>query len=62
MTIEQYLDMYLEYYKRKHKRLTFLLKRTKNKRIKKKIEFNLKVASRMVDTWKEIIDMRRIEQ
>jgi hypothetical protein len=58
MTVEQFLEMKLEFYKRKHKRLSFIERCTKNKRIKKKVNINSTVAFRMIQNFEEIIQMR----
>lgn len=55
MKAEQYIISTLEKYKRKRSRLTFIERRTKNKRIKKKLAFKVLVAARVMQTWEEII-------
>lgn len=60
MTVEELLESILERYKRKHKRLTYIGNRTRNKRIKRKVDFNNAVALKMIDTLIEIIHNRRI--
>ncbi|MGE6718708.1 hypothetical protein ACQKGD_15210 [Peribacillus frigoritolerans] len=59
MTVSELLDEYLKYYKAKHKRYTFITKRTKNKRIKNKAIQQASFALRMTENMEEVIRMRR---
>ena len=59
MTIEQFLDIKIEMHKRKHKRYSFILKRTKRKRIKEKAELNIRIAVGMINNIEDIKAMRR---
>lgn len=60
MTGELYLDYLITVRKKKHKRLLFLLSRTKSKRIKDKLQFKVKVSSMTIITLEEISDECRV--
>ncbi|MFE4523431.1 hypothetical protein ACFRCQ_15180 [Cytobacillus firmus] len=60
MNTETYLEYLIARRKKKHKRLLFLLRRTRSKRIKDKLQFKVKVSSMTIKTLEEINNECRV--
>lgn len=58
MTVPELLNKWLQGNESKLKRCNFIIKRTKNKRIKKKAIYQAALAKRMIVSVNEIIDTR----
>ncbi|WP_078597127.1 hypothetical protein [Evansella clarkii] len=56
MTVKEFLEQRKMYFKNQHRRLIFIHRRTKSKRIKEKVEHKIQVAARIIETYENIIE------